>query len=153
MKDQFSYIFCLDIWLSIPSGISNLAGQNTNSMFHLEHGNFIMMSTEQHFYFGKFLGIFKQTASNCYWYVDDATAALRPWVHSVSKIRFLTGFDFWSVYRPLIDKIEESTTPTFTGHYCGHELHIHAPINHLVYHCRASQIEPKNTWGWQTQGL
>jgi hypothetical protein len=28
----------------------------------------------------------------------------------------------------------EEDVPTFTGRHNGHELHAHAPINHLVYH-------------------
>jgi len=30
--------------------------------------------------------------------------------------------------------MDEETAPTFTGHYHGHKLHTHAPINLLVCH-------------------
>jgi hypothetical protein len=98
-KGQFPCIFRLDIQLSIPSDIPNLAGQNINSIFRLERGNFVMMSTARRFYIGEVLDIYKQAASSRYGSVDDATTAsslsylaLRIYlplqVQSVSKIRF-----------------------------------------------------------------
>jgi hypothetical protein len=30
--------------------------------------------------------------------------------------------------------MDEETAPTFTGHYRGHKLHTHVPVNLLVYH-------------------
>jgi hypothetical protein len=82
-----------------------LAGQNINSIFRLERGNFVMMSTERRFYIGEVLDIYKQAASSRYGSVEDATTAsslsylaLRVYlplqVQSVSKISFLTHLDF-----------------------------------------------------------
>jgi len=82
-----------------------LAGQNINSIFRLELGNFVMMSTERCFYIGEVLDIYKQAASSRYGSVEDATTAsslsylaLRVYlplqVQSVSKISFLTHLDF-----------------------------------------------------------
>ena len=34
--------------------------------------------------------------------------------------------------------------PTFTGRYHGHELHTHAPINHLVYHFGPGELCGEN---------
>ena len=42
------------------------------------------------------------------------------------------------------DEVEDKTTPTFTRHYCSHELHMHAPINHLVCHFRPSELQGEN---------
>jgi hypothetical protein len=81
------------------------SGQIIDSVFHLERGNFVMMSTKRRFYIGEVLNIYKQAASSRYRSVDDATTAsglsylaLRVYlllqVQSVSKIRFLTRLDF-----------------------------------------------------------
>jgi hypothetical protein len=40
--------------------------------------------------------------------------------------------------------MEESSAPTFSGRYCGHDLHTHAPINHLVYHLGPGQLRGEN---------
>ena len=40
--------------------------------------------------------------------------------------------------------MEEETAPTFTGRYHGHELHMHVPINHLVYHFRPGELCGEN---------
>jgi len=40
--------------------------------------------------------------------------------------------------------MEEEAAPTFTGHYRGHELHTHAPINHLVYHFGPGELRREN---------
>ena len=40
--------------------------------------------------------------------------------------------------------MEEDTAPTFTGHYHGHKLHTHAPINHLVYHFGPGELRGEN---------
>jgi hypothetical protein len=62
-KGQFSCIFRLDSKLSIWSDIPNLAGQNINSFFQLECGNFVMMSTKRRFYIGEVLDIYKQVVA------------------------------------------------------------------------------------------
>jgi hypothetical protein len=82
-----------------------LAGQNINSIFRLERGNFVMMSTKRRFYIGEVLDIYKQVVSSRYGSVEDATTAsslsylaLRVYlplqVQSVSKISLLTHLDF-----------------------------------------------------------
>lgn len=34
--------------------------------------------------------------------------------------------------------------PIFTGRYRGHELHTHAPINHLIYHFGPGELCGEN---------
>jgi hypothetical protein len=40
--------------------------------------------------------------------------------------------------------MEEEAAPTFTGRYHGHELHTHAPINHLVYRLGPGELRGEN---------
>ena len=74
-KGQLSCIFWLGVEVNLSLDVPNLAGQNINSIFRLERGNFVMMSIKRCFYIGEVLNIYKQVVSSCYGSVDNATAA------------------------------------------------------------------------------
>lgn len=53
----------------------NITGQNINSIYRLQPGNYVLMSTKKRFYIGEVLDIYKQAASSRYGSVEEATSA------------------------------------------------------------------------------
>jgi hypothetical protein len=79
--------------------------------------------------------IYKQAASSRYGSVDDTTTA--------SSLSYL-ALRVYLLLQVQSVRMEEETAPTFTGRYRGHELHTHAPINHLVYHFGPGELRGEN---------
>ena len=78
------------------------------------------------------------------------------WVYLLLQVQSVSKLGSWFLIHLQTpnndsdDEMEEKTMPTFTGHYHGHELHMHAPINHWIYHFRLGSFAERT---WQLQGL
>ena len=55
------------------------------------------------------------------------------------------------VYRLVLIQMmidDKSAAPLFSGQYHGHDLHTHAPINHLVYHLGLCAFQENNCFAY-----